>query len=199
MAEKMKQVKPKKCRVCKESFNPFQTTQVVCGIKCARSHAQATIEKKTRKDTREKKQRLKTYSMKMQELQKVFNKMRRLEELAWFKSMGIEPYCISCQKPLGNDQWCCGHFKTTKARPDLRFDRMNTFLQHNVKCNMHMSGDVKGYELGLVYRFGVDEAARIINYIVQEKTSEKMDDDRVEQLKKEWNQKARELQAELDD
>ena len=40
--------------------------------------------------------------------QKAFNKMRKLQELLWFKLRNKEPECISCGKTKMD--WCCGHF-----------------------------------------------------------------------------------------
>ena len=96
--------------------------------------------------------------------QPVFNKLRRLQEFKWFNDRGLEPVCISCQKPLGNDQWCNGHFKSVGANGRLRYDFMNSYLQHNHNCNKHLSGDAKRYEKGLITRFGEDEASEIIAY-----------------------------------
>lgn len=183
----------KKCRVCPARFEPFNSTQIACSPGCAYKLVQANKQKKARKQQLADKQRIKSYAVKMKELQVVFNELRRMEEFAWFKERNIEPYCISCLKPLGNDQWCCGHFKTTKARPDLRFDKMNTYLQHNVRCNQMMSGDIEGYKLGLAYRFGDDEAKRIINHCDKVNSSYKLEDDQIALIKKQWRKKIREL------
>ena len=59
-----------------------------------------------------------------------FNRMRVLQELKWFRDRGLEPTCISCGKPLGGDQWCCGHFKTRGAQSGLKYDPMNAYIQH---------------------------------------------------------------------
>jgi hypothetical protein len=101
--------------------------------------------------------------------QKSFNKMRRLEELQWFADRDLPPRCISCQGLLGNDTWCCGHFKTTHNTA-LRFDPVNTYLQHNQRCNMQLSGDIAGthntmgYRAGLLVRFGQLKGQQILDY-----------------------------------
>ncbi len=102
--------------------------------------------------------------------QAAFNKMRVLEELLWFKERGLEPVCISCGNPLGADQWCNGHFKTVGAQGCLRYDPINCALQHNVRCNQHLSGDIygtkstRGYIKGLLERFGEEEGQARIDY-----------------------------------
>jgi len=154
-------------------------------------------DKEFRVETRKLKQKIKTYAQKMSDIQPIFNELRRLEEFKWFKERGIEPYCISCQKPLGNDVWACGHFKTRKAKPELRFDRNNTFLQHNVKCNMHDSGDIEGYKKGLINRFGEVEGKAIISYCESHHDMHKYTDDEIAELKANWRKQIRKLKREL--
>lgn len=99
--------------------------------------------------------------------QTVFNRLRVLQELKWFKDRGLEPECISCGK---KEDFCCGHFKSRGAQGNLRYDVNNTFLQCNRYCNMALSGNIegnkntRGYKVGLVERFGEKEAKRIIDY-----------------------------------
>ena len=171
-----------------------------CAIEYARKKAQRKIiaqknkqVKQQKSQARKDKFKAKSYASKLSELQGVFNELRRYEEFLWFHDRGIEPYCISCLKPLGNDQWCCGHFKTVGARGDLRFDKKNTYLQHNVRCNKHLSGDVENYKKGLAYRFGEEEAKEIINYTNKRQDVVKLTDEEIQKLKKEWRAKVREI------
>lgn len=165
--------------------------------KCLVGYAQAVKTKSLAKRNREQKERLKSYSAKLQVLQKDFNWMRRAQELLWFAELGLEPYCISCLKPLGNDQWCCGHLKTTKARSDLRFDPVNTYLQHNVRCNRALSGDIENYKLGLAHRFGDEESKRILDYVEQQKPIVKMSDDEIKAAGKHYRAEARRAEKRL--
>lgn len=196
----MKQLsgRKKKCPECKEWFKPERPFQATCSnIQCAIAHGRKAQEKKKAKKLEKAKQDIKTASEWKQEVQPMFNKMRRLEELLWFKERGIEPYCISCQKPLGNDQWCCGHYKTRKARPDLAFDRLNTFLQHNHRCNQQLSGDIEGYKIGLEKRFGVFEANAILDYCEVERPAPKRTPEDWQSMKKEFRKRIRELEKKL--
>lgn len=154
-------------------------------------------ERKARVKLKEDKQRIKSYRQKLSEMQSIFNKLRRLQELKWFKDRGQEPTCISCGKPLGSDQWCNGHFKTVGARPDLRFDPVNSYLQHNHRCNKMLSGDIEGYKQGLKRRFGEDEARRIMDYCNQEQPVIKWSDDEIAHIKQLWRKEIRELEREL--
>lgn len=136
--------------------------------------------------------------------QSVFNKMRVLEELLWFRIRGMEPTCISCGKPLGGDQWCCGHFKTVGAQGRLRYNRINTYLQHNHHCNKHLSGDIAGtknthgYLAGLKIRFGYEQGQQIIDHCEENQSPYKWTWQEVEQIRKDCNKRIRELQKELE-
>lgn len=189
------------CPTCKAPATLRINLKLFCSIDCAVSWSKLQADKSKAKkqkefnaETRQRKQKLKTGAEWKSEAQALFNKMRRLEELLWFKERGIEPYCISCQLPLGNDQWCCGHFKTRKARPDLSFDKNNTFLQHNHRCNQQLSGDIEGYKIGLAFRFGEAKAREVIEYCEAEKKTPKRSADDWQQMKKEFSAEIRRLQ-----
>jgi len=158
----------------------------------------ATLAKADRKHTKVRKEALKTHRQKLAEAQPIFNELRRWQEFKWFMQRGLEPLCISCQKPLGGDVWSAGHLKTAGGHTNTRFDPLNIFLQHNVKCNMHESGDVENYKIGLATRFGEDEAKRIIDHCtVESKKPKSYTDDEFTEMKKRWRAEIRELKREL--
>jgi len=76
--------------------------------------------------------------------QKVFNKFIRLRD-------ANDP-CISCGN-LNANQYHAGHYKTTKARPDLRFNEDNVNKQCG-QCNFFESGNIHKYKLGLIEKIG---------------------------------------------
>ena len=188
-----------KCK-CGVEFVRFNSMQSMC-IQCALEKGRKNIKKENliqAKVDRARKESAKTNTKWKNETQDIFNKMRRLEELFWFKERGIEPYCISCQKPLGGDQWCNGHFKTRAARPDLAFDRSNTFLQHNYKCNQQLSGDVVNYSLGLLYRFGCIQGKQIIDYCETYQPAIKRTPEDWKAMKKEFRARIKQMMAALE-
>ena len=177
----------RKCKHCKDYVLASEGTKTNAGFFCSIGHAiefanqkvemdrkraAAKAFKAEQKEQKQAKLELKRNNIEWQHnlTQKAFNRMRVLEELLWFQDRGMEPTCISCGNPIGGDVWACGHYKTVGARGDIRYDRRNTYLQHNVRCNMHLSGDIKGtgnthgYEKGLVARFGDLEAVAIMQY-----------------------------------
>lgn len=64
--------------------------------------------------------------------------------------------CISCDKGLNwHGQWHAGHFKTTKARPDIRFNEDNCHKQCSV-CNNFLSGNIDEYRPRLLDKIGTE-------------------------------------------
>ena len=125
--------------------------------------------------------------------------MRVLEEMLWFEMVGLEPTCISCNKP--NMDWCCGHFKTRGAQPELRYDRKNTYLQCNKYCNSSLSGNIegnkntRGYKQGLIDRFGEAEAAEIVEHCENFTLLDKWSWQELEAMRKQFNKKIRLLES----
>jgi hypothetical protein len=135
-----------------------------------------------------------TLSWQESKTQDAFNKMRKAEEFLWFMNHGLEPTCISCGKEKGNDVWACGHFKTQGGNSRLRYDRVNTYIQHNARCNSELSGDIEGtktthgYKVGLKTRFGDEEGQRIIDYCDANTHPIKRTCEELQQMRKEFNQ-----------
>lgn len=131
--------------------------------------------------------------------QKSFNKLRVLQELEWFNSRGIEPYCISCGKT--HMDWCCGHYKTVGSQGRLRFDERNTFLQCNRYCNMALSGNISGnknthgYTEGLIIRFGAEAAGNLIDYCETNTAVKKWNGPELQELRAGFNKQIKGLNA----
>jgi hypothetical protein len=205
----MKPRKPKKCRGCGDKFTPERSFQVVCNAACSYTYIQnkKRTEKEKKISDSKKANRKALVDLNRRDVrwqhkqtQKVFNKMRVLQELLWFKERGEEPVCISCGKPLGGDQWCCGHFKTVGAQGALRYDPTNTYLQHNRNCNMGLSGDIygtkntRGYVDGLKIRFGEEEGQRIIDHCETNQTTTKWEWSQLEEMRVEFNKEIRRVE-----
>lgn len=133
--------------------------QVCCSPMCAIEYAKTDAGKKAvtnakRKETRERKEKLKTKSDWTKQAQKSFNAYIRERDR-------FEP-CISCGKPAdgraepqyrGDGGWDCGHYRSVGACPELRFEPLNAHKQC-VKCNQHKSGNVVEYRIKLIERIG---------------------------------------------
>jgi hypothetical protein len=101
-------------------------------------------ERKDRLETRKALDRIKTKAQWMKEAQAAFNK--------WIRKRDEELPCISCGK-FHQGQYHAGHYRTTKASPELRFEPDNVHKQCSV-CNNYLSGNIVGYRIGLQFRIG---------------------------------------------
>ena len=195
----------KLCPICKQKFVPkFTTLQPTCNeFKCIAAHATKARIKKETQSQKEFKQKhlIETIGYQHKLTQPVFNRMRLLEEKNWFRERGIEPYCISCGKTKMD--WCCGHFKTVGSQGNLRYDRRNTFLQCNFRCNNNLSGNIEGnkdtpgYKKGLILRFGQEAGQAIIDYCEVNTAAVKWHWEDLKNFRKECNLRIRELLNEV--
>ena len=210
----MKPAKPKesKCKNCRGKFiktSSFACCSMACGLdyldkaaakKLARE--KLNVERGYRKDKIEFNR--KDIKWQKQQCQPVFNRLRRLQELKWFKDRELEPTCISCGKPIGNDVWANGHYKSVGQSSYLRFDFKNSYLQHNKRCNSALAGNISGtatthgYKQGLVNRFGEAEAGAIMDYCERfAAVVHRFEWQDLERMRKEWNKEIRELEKYL--
>jgi hypothetical protein len=150
--------KPKKCKACAEMFKPSNSMQIVCGGTCGLAYAQAQRIKATKKEQaaeraadRVKRESLKTRSDWLKETQIEFNRYIRLRDQA-------HP-CISCDRNH-DGAWHGGHYLSTGARPELRFDERNVHKQC-APCNVYLSGNLVLYRAALVRKIGAEAVAAL--------------------------------------
>lgn len=150
-----KQIKPKKCKApgCGKPFKPTMTTQKVCSVACAKAIAKdpklqkiaaKAITRQKRQELQERREKLKSRADYVREAQAVFNRWVRLRDEA-------QP-CISCGRHH-QGKYDAGHYRTTAACPELRFDPLNVHKQCS-PCNTQLSGNIVAYRLGLIRRIG---------------------------------------------
>lgn len=138
----MNKPRMKKCKVCGEQFRPFNSMAKACGIQCALVLGRETTAKKAKAEFKAKDTaHLKALA------QKVFNSFIRLRD----EGEG----CISCDKSKDwQGQWHAGHYMTTGARPQLRFNERNVSRQCS-QCNLYLSGNLAQYRLKLIAKIGL--------------------------------------------
>lgn len=204
--------KRKRCKFCGEYTEVDTGVQHPVGYFCSQEHAikwmfekrnkSAKLAAKKQHLTQKREFRLSDVKHQHKLTQASFNKMRVLEEMAWFNTRGIEPHCISCGKTKMD--WCCGHFKTVGSSGSLRYDRKNTFLQCNYYCNMSKSGNIEGcknthgYKKGLSIRFGKEAGDKIIDYCERSQSViKKWTGEELEAMRREFNSIARKLEKTL--
>jgi len=152
--------RPKKCRVCRETYTPSKALQVVCSPSCALLHAKQKGEKERkalakieRKAIREAKEKIKPRAAYMKEAQMVINRYVRLRDA----NLG----CVSCERPATwQGQWHASHFRSRGAAPHLRFNLHNIHKACSI-CNNHLSGNIMGYRPELVRRIGEERVAML--------------------------------------
>lgn len=178
----MNKVKPKKCRVCKNKFTPFQTTQIVCSQKCALKYAVEKREKEQRKNDRIKKESFKTARQYLDEAQSSFNRYIRARDRG--------KLCCSCnsvlvKRSLGGG-YDAGHYRSRGAASHLRFNLLNVWGQCK-KCNLHMGGNYSEYRKRLVDKIGLERVERLEN----DNKSRKFTIDYLKRIKKIFNKRAK--------
>ena len=160
---KVTKPKKKKCRVkgCDNTFEPYNSLQKWCSpehglilAKEAQDKARKAEIKAFNRETKARRDKLKSRSDHLRELQKVFNRYKRLKDINEFRKQGKAPECISCGNNNPNTQFCAGHFYTVGARPELRFNEDNVHLQCNHYCNMQLSGNIENYRPRLIEKIG---------------------------------------------
>ena len=178
--------RPKKCRVCRETYTPRQARQIVCSPSCALLHAKQRGEKERkalvkieRKAIREAKEKIKPRAAYMKEAQSVFN--------SWVRARDADQPCISCGRHH-QGKYDAGHYRSVGSNPALRFEPLNCHRQC-VPCNQHKSGNAIEYRIGLVAKIGAEAVAWLEG--PHEPKHYSIDD--LKQIAKEYRAKVREL------
>lgn len=156
----LKEVKQKTCKACGGKFRPsFNSTQVVCSVKCAQAHAPANqqkahkaIDQRQRREIQVRKEKLKSRGDYLREAQQAFNAFIRMRD----RIAGHA--CISSGRPLdwNGNAVDAGHYRSVGAAPHLRFDERNVHAQSK-QDNRYLSGNATDYRIGLIRRIGLAE------------------------------------------
>ena len=152
----------RKCKVCNEWFIPAYANIRWCcpehgaiyamdlrakekvKAEAKRIKDKHEAEKADRKRLAEKKQQVKPLSYFIKQAQQAFNEFIRYRDR--------EQACISCGRHH-EGQYHAGHFRTTGANPELRFNEDNVHKQC-APCNNHLSGNLIAYRPALIAKIG---------------------------------------------
>lgn len=141
-----------RCRICRTVYEKWSMTQKTCPkVECAIALVQKDKEKKARKELRERREAIRSRAEWLKLAQAEFNKFirKRDEHLP----------CISCGRNH-QGQWHAGHYLSTGAHPELRFNENNCHRQCQ-PCNTHLSGNVLNYRHALKEKIGTDELLKL--------------------------------------
>lgn len=152
----------RKCTVCREWFHPVRSEQYVCSYECACVHGKAANDAaKAEKQRKEKKHRLEEERA---DRQRRAERRMAVKPLSYFIKQAQHAFnefiryrdrdlpCISCGRHH-DGQYHAGHFRTTGASPELRFDEDNCHKQCSA-CNNHLSGNLTAYRPALIAKIG---------------------------------------------
>lgn len=141
--------KKRKCVNCKEYGEVDKgivKNSFYCSVECMAEHGYKNRFKGAEKLHKEKKRRLKSNdkSLRTREAQRAFNAYIRYRDNA-------DP-CISCSR-YHQGQWHAGHYKSTGAHSELRFNEDNCHKQCSA-CNNYLSGNIANYRINLIKKIG---------------------------------------------
>lgn len=143
----------KTCKVCRIRFEPSRPMQSVCSAECAllvamKKTRQEMLRKASaeRQDTLKKRKAMRSMSELRKRAQRAFN--------AYIRERDLGEACISCGRHH-EGQYHAGHYLTTAAHPELRYDPKNCHRQC-APCNNHLSGNLVEYRKGLIRRYGAE-------------------------------------------
>ncbi|BES72185.1 hypothetical protein RE428_32030 [Marinobacter nanhaiticus D15-8W] len=129
---------------------------------------------------RKKKAELKPRSKVLKEAQAEFNKFIRLRDR--------DRPCISCGSYTAG-QYHAGHYRTTKAAPELRFEELNCHKQC-AQCNNFDSGNIVEYRISLIQRIGQEA----VDWLEGLHAPKKYSIDDLEAIKAHYRKQNRELE-----
>jgi hypothetical protein len=134
----------KKCKYCKEKFEPISFLQKNCfEPNCVTDWINETKQKQWTKKKAKLKAELMTVQDYIKIAQQVFNKYIRLRDQG--------QNCISCNKPALKEN--AGHFYNANNHWNVRFNEDNVHLQCEY-CNTYLHGNLIQYRESLINKIG---------------------------------------------
>ena len=144
-------IKLTKCKICRTLFKKTSISHKVCSPECAVKLVEKEKEKTARKVYLAEKERLKSRRDWMREAQTAFN--------AFIRKRDEGQPCISCGRHH-TGQYHAGHYLSTGARPELRFNEDNCHKQCSV-CNNYLSGNIALYRINLIAKIGLKRVEQL--------------------------------------
>lgn len=150
--------KQKRCGTCKKLFTPAHSFHKYCSYECVikpladkeqRKALSEAAERARRKENRQRLESLKPKSEWLREAQRAFN--------GYIRERDRYLPCISCSytDPKHSRKWHAGHYRTTRAASQLRFNVYNVNRQC-AQCNLHHSGRITEYRKNLIAKYGLE-------------------------------------------
>ena len=154
----------RKCKVCNEWF-VAQYSDIRIRWCCPEHGAMLAMEQRAKDKAKEAAKRIKEEK----EAEKAGRKRRQerrqaVKPLSYFRNQAQQAFnefiryrdrhlpCISCGRHH-DGQYHAGHYRTTGANPELRFNEDNCHKQC-APCNNHLSGNLTAYRPALIAKIG---------------------------------------------
>ena len=189
--------KPSKCQVCRAEYFKVSAWQKICPkLDCVISFAAKEKEKRLRKEAKierkdlaERREKIKTLTDWIADVQKVFN--------AYIRERDRFLPCICCGKMGGvwsrGGIWDAGHYRSRGSAGHLRFDERNVHKQLK-QCNSYGAGRHSDFRIGLIERNGLQEVLEL----EADQTIRKWSIDELRSIKSLYAGKLKALKAEND-
>jgi len=163
----------RKCKYCKEYYEPKHTTTEPCPkYECRIKHLEANTSKINRANKSVAKEKIKSYSQRLGEAKRVFQK--------WIRMRDKDLPCQACLKPIRGIAHGCHVFKA-ELFSGVIFDERNCFIGC-VKCNLYLNGNEVQYLENLKHRFG-EEWVEQLRKDAHETRKKKYSNDELEAIK----------------
>lgn len=144
-------MKPKRCKACGAEFIPRASFAVACSYPCSIQHVRNKEAKKAQREAAKAKREGRIRLMNKRD----WIKRAQAAVNAYVRSRDAHLPCVSCGR-FHDGQWHAGHYRTTKAAPELRFNPLNIWKQC-APCNNHLSGNITPYRAELIKRIGLEK------------------------------------------
>lgn len=152
----------RKCIICISEFSPYRSTQKVCSPKCGIEFGIRQIAKREQKkvneykkelraEKRDAKEKLKTYSQRVNDVKVIFQRYIRIRD--------AKLPCISCGA-ITSSVWDAGHYKKAELYSGVIFNELNTNKQCG-KCNRYLGGNELNYRVGLINKIGIERVLKL--------------------------------------
>jgi hypothetical protein len=152
-------MKIKKCKTCKQEFEPIKQIQPRC-FSCTLEFARKVVTKQRNEawllERKKLKEKIKTEESYRVELQSKINEIARLIDVGCM--------CISSQKPMikGTTAIHGGHRFNVNDFRDIRYNLLNIHAQ-SLRENNYKCGNADGYNVGLKMFYGEDYFNEVMN------------------------------------
>lgn len=163
--------KHRNCKVCNERFKPETIYQWWCNDEHRADYAVLVMQDKRRRDQaselkrRREKEREERKELKVRKInaqpKSYWIKQAQQAVNAFVRARDSNLPCVSCGTTSAA-QWDAGHYRTTAAAPQFRFDPRQIQKQCSV-CNQHKSGNIVPYRVELIKRIGIETVEAIEN------------------------------------